>query len=38
MTDEAVREAVATAMREMNRAWLEGNAHDMERLVHPDVS
>jgi uncharacterized protein (TIGR02246 family) len=37
MTDEAVREAVATAMREMNRAWMEGNAHDMERLVHPDV-
>jgi uncharacterized protein (TIGR02246 family) len=37
MTDEDVREAVATAMREMNRAWLEGNAQDMERLVHPDV-
>jgi uncharacterized protein (TIGR02246 family) len=37
MTDEAVRQAVATAMREMNRAWLEGNADDMERLVHPDV-
>ena len=37
MTDEAVRAAVATAMGEMNRAWLEGNADDMERLVHPDV-
>lgn len=24
-------------MREINRAWLDGHAQDMEQLIHPDV-
>jgi uncharacterized protein (TIGR02246 family) len=37
MTEEATHAAVAAAMREINRAWLERNAQDIEQLVHPDV-
>jgi hypothetical protein len=28
---------VVTAMREINRAWLEGRFNDMTPLLHPDI-
>jgi hypothetical protein len=35
--DESKREAAATAMAEINRAWLDGAIEDLAPLVHPEV-
>jgi hypothetical protein len=37
MTDES-RKKVATAMRQINRAWLEGRVEDLSTMVHPEVT
>jgi hypothetical protein len=36
MVDERT-EDVASGMREINRAWLEGRVDDLGRVVHPEI-
>jgi ketosteroid isomerase-like protein len=37
MVDESKRENAATAMRLINRAWLDGRVEDLAAIVHPEV-
>jgi hypothetical protein len=37
MIDEAKREAAASAMRQINRAWLDGQVQDLAPMVHSEM-
>ena len=37
MIDEAKREAAASAMRQINRAWLDGQVQDLEPMLHSEM-
>jgi ketosteroid isomerase-like protein len=37
MIDESIREDVATAMRQINQAWLGGQVQDLAPKVHPEI-
>jgi predicted lipid-binding transport protein (Tim44 family) len=37
MADESKLEDVATAMRQINQAWLHGQVQDLAPLVHPEI-
>jgi ketosteroid isomerase-like protein len=37
MLDESERENAAAAMRQVNRAWLEGRVQDLASMVHPEI-
>ena len=34
---ESKREAVATAMRRINQAWLDGRVEDLSSRIHPEI-
>lgn len=38
MVDESKRENAATAMRQINQAWLEGRIEDLAPLAHPEIA
>jgi hypothetical protein len=37
MADESKREDVAAAMRQINKAWLEGAVESLAAMVHRDI-
>jgi ketosteroid isomerase-like protein len=37
MEDQSKRQGAAAAMREINRAWLEGRVQELAPLVHPEI-
>src|ERR1700716_2308338 len=37
MVDESTREAAATAMRQINQAWLDGRVQDLASMVHSKI-
>ena len=37
MVDESRREDAATAMRQINQAWLSGQIEDVAPMVHPEI-
>ena len=37
MTEKSKDEDVATAMRQINRAWLDGPVEDLASMVHPEI-
>jgi ketosteroid isomerase-like protein len=37
MVDESKREDAATAMRLINRVWLDGRVEDLAEMVHPEI-
>ena len=37
MTEESKEQAVATAMEQINQAWLGGRVDEMASRVHPDI-
>jgi ketosteroid isomerase-like protein len=37
MIDESVRDDVATAMRQINQAWLGSQLHDLAPRLHPEI-
>ena len=37
MSDESTRREVADAMRQINRAWLDGRVQDLAPMLHPEV-
>lgn len=37
MVDESEHEDVATAMRQINQAWLAGQVEDLTPIVHPEI-
>src|SRR5712691_539991 len=37
MVDESKREDAATAMRQINQAWLSGQIEDVAPMVHPEI-
>jgi ketosteroid isomerase-like protein len=37
MVDESKRENAATAMRQINQAWLNGRVEDVGPMVHPEI-
>ena len=37
MVGESKREAVATAMRQVNQAWLDGRSEDLASMVHQEM-
>jgi ketosteroid isomerase-like protein len=37
MVDESKREDAATAMRQINQAWLEGRVEDLAPMAHPEI-
>ncbi len=37
MVDDSEREAVATVMRQINQAWLNGHVEDLTPMLHPDI-
>lgn len=37
MIDESKREGVATVMRQINHAWLNGQVEQLAPMVHPEV-
>src|SRR5437870_4876197 len=37
MIDESNREDAATAMRQINQAWLNGQVQDLAPMVHPEI-
>lgn len=37
MADDSQTSKVASAMRQINRAWLDGQLEDLEGMVHPEI-
>ena len=37
MVDESKRDDAATAMRQINQAWLYGRVEDLAPMVHPEI-
>jgi hypothetical protein len=37
MADESKREDAYKAMRQINRAWLDGQVEDLASMVHPEI-
>ena len=37
VVDESRREDAATAMRQINQAWIDGRVEDLAPLVHPEI-
>jgi ketosteroid isomerase-like protein len=37
MPDESKRGDAATTMRQINRAWIDGQVEDLAALVHPEI-
>jgi hypothetical protein len=37
MVDESKSEGVATAMRQINQAWLDGRVEDLTPMVHREI-
>jgi len=37
MVDQSKREDAATAMRLINRVWLDGRVEDLAEMVHPEI-
>ena len=37
MVDESKREGAATAMRQVNQAWLDGRIEDLASMVHREI-
>jgi ketosteroid isomerase-like protein len=37
VVDESRREDAATAMRQINQAWIDGQVEDLAPLVHPEI-
>jgi ketosteroid isomerase-like protein len=37
MVEKSKHDGVSTAMRQINRAWLDGQVQDLAPLVHPEI-
>jgi ketosteroid isomerase-like protein len=37
MVEESKHDGASTAMRQINRAWLDGQVEDLAPLVHPEI-
>jgi len=37
MSDESKREGAASAMRQINRAWLDGKVQDLAPMLHSEL-